>query len=124
MAVEKVELEPEIGELTESNIRRNIRVLLTHRQITAAQLAARIPMGESSMSELLTGNRRIKVHDLARIAQALDVTAATLLQDPTDLISSRCHLEGLPTPPRQQEFPGMEREPTPPPIPRQLAVAV
>jgi transcriptional regulator with XRE-family HTH domain len=73
--------------MTNTNLSRtlagNIRAEIARRGVTQEELATRIGMARSSLSHRLAGRISFDVDDLSRIAEALEVEPASLLQAPT-----------------------------------------
>jgi transcriptional regulator with XRE-family HTH domain len=68
-------------------VAEEIRVLLARRRLTATELARMTGMTQRSISRRITGEKKIDVDDLQRIADALDV-------DLYDLLPARARTSG------------------------------
>src|SRR5690554_3238681 len=60
-------------------VAEEIRVMLARKRITATELARKAGMTQRSISRRITGEKTIDMHDLERIARALDVDIHDLL---------------------------------------------
>lgn len=59
-----------------------IRQLRTERQLSQLDLATRVGVGQSAISAFETGEKMPRVDTLQRIASALEVSTAVLLDSP------------------------------------------
>ena len=60
-------------------VAEEIRVMLARKRLTATDLARKTGMTQRSISRRITGEKAIDMHDLERIAHALDVDIHDLL---------------------------------------------
>ena len=74
---------------------RNVVILMKHRGVTRTQLSDRMSQlgfgpwqHEKTIRNVFNGDRRINIDELIGLAVALNVTAATLLDPNTELIST------------------------------------
>lgn len=59
-------------------IRKNIRKALIDREMTQAELAKQSGMSPQHMNDMLTGRRKIKIYDLVKMADVLNVSLDSL----------------------------------------------
>lgn len=96
-----------------ARIRRNLRVLLRWRDMTARDFAARLGWDESMLSRRLGGKTAITATEVGKFAEVLEVEPGVFYKDPDDLISSRCYLEIIKSPFTLQRLPGIVDDPRP-----------
>lgn len=72
---------PPRGRLRE-HVAEEIRVLLARKRISAAELARRTGIKQSTMSRRMTGETAFDMDDIEAIAAALDVTVQDLMPAP------------------------------------------
>jgi len=71
-------------DITETLV-RNLKALMERRGLNAHELASRAGLNPTGVYDIISGKSRSpKVENVAKIAQALGVSAATLLQEPSD----------------------------------------
>lgn len=80
----------------EVNVSGNIRALMARDRITQGQMAPILGIGQSDLSRKLNNRRPWSLGDVRRAAEHFDVAPERLLDDPGDLLRSRCSSE-IPT---------------------------
>lgn len=78
------------GAAMKDRIGTNIRILMTARGTDARHLASMLHWSESALSRRLSGKTDLAAHELAMIADALEVEPGVFFLAPEDLVRSRC----------------------------------
>lgn len=69
--------------MTNQRINDNIRAELARKRMTQQQVASVLELSQASVSDRLVGRTAWKVNELTRLAEALDVPVASLLDAPS-----------------------------------------